>query len=135
MSSVVAGGLFNAVAFAGAGFLFSKLNHRGYEDEMKRHNKAIEKLAKAKEAWYEREVKRKDKIQELRLKLNDANNDFKETNRALKVLKSASISDVQPTIHDYYEPSDEMKKYQNVTIGTLGIATGAGLIKLLKYGM
>ena len=34
--------------FAGAGFLFSKLNHRGYEDEIKRQNKAIEKLTKAK---------------------------------------------------------------------------------------
>ena len=135
MSSVVAGGLFNAVAFAGAGFLFSKLNHRGYEDEIKRHNEAIEKLAKAKEAWYEREVERKNKIEELRLKLNDANNDFKETNRALKVLQNAMKVDAQPTIHDYYEPSDEMKKYQNVTIGTLGIATGAGLIKLLQYGM
>ena len=52
MTSVVAGGLFNAVAFAGAEFLFSKLNHRGYEKEIKRHNKAIEELAKAKEAWY-----------------------------------------------------------------------------------
>ena len=32
MASVVAGGLFNAVAFPGAGFLFSKLNHTGCED-------------------------------------------------------------------------------------------------------
>ena len=135
MSSVVAGGLFNAVAFAGARFLFSKLNHRGYEDEIKRHNEAVEKLAKAKEAWYEREVERKNKIEELRLKLNDANNDFKETNRALKVLQNAKKVDSKPTVHDYYEPSDEMKKYQNVTIGTLGIATGAGIIKLIQYGM
>jgi hypothetical protein len=60
MTSVVVGGLFNAVAFAGAGFLFSKLNHSGYEDEMKRHNKALEKLAKAKEKWYESQVEKKE---------------------------------------------------------------------------
>ena len=38
MTSVVAGGLFNAVAFAGAGYVFHKLDKKGYEDEMKRHN-------------------------------------------------------------------------------------------------
>ena len=52
----VVGGLFNAVAFAGAGFLFSKLNHTGYEKEIKRHNEAMEKLAKDKEKWYEQVV-------------------------------------------------------------------------------
>ena len=46
--SVVAGGLFNAVAFARAGFLFSKLNNEGYKEEIKRHNEAMEKLTKAR---------------------------------------------------------------------------------------
>ena len=133
MSSIVAGGIFNAVAFAGAGFLFSKLNHRGNEDEIKRHNKAIEDLTKAKEAWYEREVKRKDRIAQLRLELSDANKDFKETNRALKLLENASRVDVQPTIHNFYEPLDEMKKYQDVTMGAVGLATGVAIIKI--YGL
>jgi hypothetical protein len=60
MTSVVVGGLFNAVAFAGAGFLFSKLNGQGYKEEVKRHNQALEKLAKAKEKFYESEVKRRN---------------------------------------------------------------------------
>ena len=76
MSSVVAGGIFNAMAFAGAGFLFSKLNKEGYKDEMRRHNEAMEKLTKAKEAWYERDVARKDRMAQLRLELDDANKDF-----------------------------------------------------------
>ena len=133
MSSLLAGGIFNAVAFAGAGFLFSKLNHRGYEDEIKRHNKAIENLTKAKEAWYEREVKRKDRIAQLRIELGDANKDFEEINRALKLLENASRVDVQPTIHNYYQPSDEMKKYQDVTMGAVGLATGVAIIKI--YGL
>ena len=57
----VVGGLFNAVAFAGAGFLFSKLNHSGYEKEIKRHNEAMEKLSQDKEKWYENQIKSKRK--------------------------------------------------------------------------
>ena len=48
MASVVAGGLFNAIAFAGAGYVFHKLDKRGYEAEMERHNKAIEEFKQRK---------------------------------------------------------------------------------------
>ena len=75
----VIGGLFNAVAFAGAGFLFSKLNHSGYEKEIKRHNEAMEK-------WYEEQVKRKEEIERLRQQLSDANADINRTNMSLKTL-------------------------------------------------
>jgi phosphoribosylformylglycinamidine (FGAM) synthase-like amidotransferase family enzyme len=60
MTSVVVGGLFNAVDFAGAGFIFSKLNAQGYKEEVKRHNQALEKLAKAKEKFFESELKRRN---------------------------------------------------------------------------
>ena len=60
MASVVAGGLFNAVAFAGAGYLFHKLDRSGYEKETKRHNEAMEKLCEEKEKWYERTVEKKN---------------------------------------------------------------------------
>ena len=53
MVRLVVGGLFNAVAFAGSCFLFSKLNHTVYESKLKRHNMVIEKMQKAKEQWYE----------------------------------------------------------------------------------
>ena len=61
MASVVAGGLFNAVAFAGAGHVFHKLDKSSYEDKMKRHNLAVEQLQAAKEKWYEKTVE-KNKI-------------------------------------------------------------------------
>ena len=48
MASVVAGGLFNAIAFAGAGYVFHILDKSGYEKEMKRHNEAMEKVLKEK---------------------------------------------------------------------------------------
>ena len=69
----VVGGLFNAVAFAGAGarFLFSKLNHTGYEKEIKRHNEAMEQLSRDKEKWYENQVKRKEQMELLRQQLSN----------------------------------------------------------------
>ena len=82
----VVGGLFNAVAFAGAGFLFSKLNHTGYEKEIKRHNEGMEKLSRNKEKWYEEQVKRKEEIEKLRQQLSDANADINRTNMSLKTL-------------------------------------------------
>ena len=131
MTSIVAGGILNAVAFAGAGFLFSKLNHNGYEDEIKRRNKALEDLAKAKQAWVERETARKNKITRLRLERADADKDFERANRALRFLqkvKKAADVDREPTIHDFYEPSNEMKKYQDITVGGIGLVTGASIM-------
>ena len=136
MTNVVSGGIFKAVAFAMDGFLFSKLNKEGYKEEMKRHNEAMEKLTKAKEAWYEREVARKDRMAQLRLELEDANKDFDETNRALKTLEQATKVDREPSIHNFYELSDEMKKYQDLTIGVAGVSSGivSGVV-LKKYGL
>ena len=70
MASVVAGGLFNAVAFAGAGYVFHKLDKKVYEDEMKRHNLAVEQLQAANEKWYEKTVEKKNKVALLRQRLN-----------------------------------------------------------------
>ena len=139
----VAGGLFNAIAFAGAGFLFSKLNHTGYEKEIKRHNEAMEKLSEAKEKWYEEQVKRKEEIERLRQQLSDANADINRTNTALKTLAEAQqreqalnnrvkslekeyseASENEPKLEDYYKPSDEMKEYQNVAFFLVGISGG-----------
>ena len=135
MTSIVAGGIFNAVAFAGSGFLFSKLNHNGYEDEIKRHNKFLEDLAQAKQAWTERETARKNKILRLRLERADADKDFERANRALRLLqkvKKASAVDHELTIHDFYEPPNEMKKYQDIMVGGIGLVTGASIMKVIS---
>ena len=66
MASTAAAGVFNVFAFAGAGFLFKFLDKNGYEDEMKRHNLAMEKLKAAQDKWYENEVAKKNEMQLLR---------------------------------------------------------------------
>ena len=133
MASVVAGGLFNAVAFAGAGYVFHKLDKKGYEDEMKRHNLAMEQLTAAKEKWYEKTVEKKNKVALLRQQLEDANKDLDATNEALHKLRTAMDEDIvpEPTITDYYEPSDEMKMYTNVVVGITGSVAGMLVTKML----
>ena len=133
MASMVVGGLFNAFAFAGAGFLFSKLNHRGYQDEIKRHNLAMEQLSAAKQKWYEKEVARKNDIELKRRQLAEANADIKTTNKALAqlsgALRKAEVEQEQssePTLNDFYKPSKEMKEYQALTMAVAGL--GAGLV-------
>lgn len=134
MASVVAGGLFNALAFAGAGFLFHKLDKSGYTSEMERHNKAMETLSKEKEKWYERQAEHKNKIALLRQELADANKDLDATNTALHNLRVAEENfqeDQEPRLDSYYEPSDEMRDYMNIVIGGLGLGLGYGGVKLL----
>jgi multidrug resistance efflux pump len=135
MTSVAASGVFNALAFAGAGYLFKMIDKGGYEKELRRHNRAMEKLAGAKEKWYENEIAQKNKIAELRRQLSDANADINTTNKALDALRRVTYEDKrftrEPEISDYYNPSDEMTENRYITIGISGMLGGWGVYKLL----
>ncbi len=84
---MVAGGIFNAFAFAGAGYLFKMVNNDGYGEEIKRHNLAMEQLARARQEWKQKEIEQRRKQLELRQERSDANEDFKEINKPLKDYK------------------------------------------------
>ena len=135
MAGMVVGGLFNAFAFAGAGFLFSKLNHSGYKDEIKRHNLALEQLSIAKQKWYEKEVARKNDIEVRRHQLIEANMDIKTTNKALveysKALRESRRD--EPTLNDFYKPSKEMKEYQALTMAAAGLSSGLVGHRIYKW--
>ena len=113
MAGVVTGGLFNTIAFVGAGYVFHKLDKNGYEKVMEQHNRAMETLSAEKEKWYERTVE-KNRIALLRQKLQDANKDLDDANDALHNLRVA-LEDLtdhearEPKLQDYYEPSDKVK--------------------------
>ena len=127
MVSVVAGGIFNALAFVGAGFLFQHPNKNGYEREMKRHNKALEDLAKARELFSENEIRESDRIQKLRQELSDANADISHTNRSLELRRKIRTVTCkfteEPKLENFYKPSPEMEKYQVI----VGVAIGVGV--------
>ena len=137
---MVVGGLFNAFAFAGAGFLFSKLNHSGYKEETKRHKLAMEQLSAAKQKWYEKETARKNDIELKRHQLIEANADIKTTNKALAQLSGALREAMaeqerssEPTLNDFYKPSKEMKEYQALTMAAAGLGAGVVGHRIYKW--
>ncbi len=85
---MVAGGIINAFAFAGAGYLFKMINSDGYGKEIKRHILAMEQLARARQEWNQKEIEQRRKQLELRQERSDANEDFKEINKSLKDYKT-----------------------------------------------
>ncbi len=127
---MIAGGLFNAVAFAGAGYLFQKFNKDGYDEETRRHNLALEKLEKARQEWNQKDIERQEKMAALRREKENANEDFKNINKALRDYEKATLIfdgkkfTRQPHIWDFYEPSSEMKEYMTLAIGTVGLVGG-----------
>ena len=135
---MVIGGLFNAFAFAGAGYLFNKLNHNGYKDEIKRHNLALEHLSEAKQEWYEEEVSRKNRVEEKRHQLVEANKDINVTNASLRaldhlnrVMEKRSL-EREPKLDDYYKPSEEMEAYKVLVMSAVGLGGGFAGYKIYK---
>ena len=88
----------------------------------------MEKLSKAKEKWYEEQVKNKDKIEMLRQQASDMNPDINDTNHALEELRKITR---EPKLEDYYKPSDEMKEYQLVVVSLIGLGGGWVLYKII----
>ena len=83
---------------------------------MGRHDEAMELLTKEKDEWYEKTVEKKNRVALLRQEVEDANKDFRDTNEALRKLRLAkedleNHEDIEPKLENYYEPSDEMKMY------------------------
>ena len=87
---MVAGGLFNTVAFAGAGYLFQKFNKDGYGEEVRRHNLALEKLEKARQEWNQKDIERQEKMVALRQEKKEADADFEKINKSLRNYEKAT---------------------------------------------
>ena len=141
MASLIGGSIqttFAAVSSSAAGYLLKAFDKNGYEAEIKRHNNALEDLQKAKETFYQNEVKQHDRIQQLRQQLVNAKNDIGTTDKALDQLRqvqsiqyNGKTFNREPQLNDFYHPSDEMKEYQNIAIGVIGVGFGYLLRKMI----
>ncbi len=123
---MVAGGVFNAFAFAGAGYLFRMINKDGYAEEIKRHDLAMEQLAIAKQKWSQKEIEQRDKQRELHQERIDVNEDFSNINKSLKNYKKVNDLVIEYNgkkftskshIWNFYKPSSEMEEYMTLAIG------------------
>ena len=136
MAQLVGSSLVQAFSFVGAQWLFAQFNHKGYTAEIKRHNVAIEQLTATREKFFEKETKRKDRIQMLEEQKRNANKDFAQINdlfEELKQLKQEQKVAKVPTLSDYYKPSSEMKHYQNVATGIIGLARQLPVLQWLIF--
>ena len=125
MASTIGGSLFAAFAFSGASYLMHLFDKGSYSSEMKRHNLAIENLTKAREAWYEVEVRKKDEIARKRQELLTSRADMSSVDKALDALRKITLKYTEdsgrkrtftrrPQLRDFYRPSTEMRNYQNL---------------------
>ena len=77
---------------------------------------------------------KENRIALLRQKLSDANKDLNEVNEALHNLRTVTEDleeDREPTLDEYYEPSDEMKRYMDLVTGAIGLRSGYLFTKIL----
>ena len=51
IAMMIGGAVVNALAFSGSNYLFSKLRSNHSNEELKRHNAAMEELTKARDDW------------------------------------------------------------------------------------
>ena len=137
MAGAVAGGLFNAFAFAGAGYLFKMFDKNGYAEEAKRHNMAMEALTVEREKYLEEVTDRRNKIVQLREELSKANSDIKSTNQSLELLRrinELTRKDMprKPQLSNHYKTSPEMEEYMALFGLFAGGAIGGAAYLLLQ---
>ena len=136
MAGAVAGGLFNAFAFAGAGYLFKMFDKNGYAEEAKRHNMAMEALTAEREKCLEEVTDRRNKIAQLREELAEANSDIKSTNQSLELVRrinelTRKAMPRKPHLSNHYKPSPEMEEYMAVFGLLAGGAIGGAAYLIL----
>ena len=64
VAMLVGGALVNALAFTGSNYLFTMLRSAGFDDERKRHDKAVQQLQAAQASWSRKRTERLDFINE-----------------------------------------------------------------------
>ena len=106
----------NALAFSGSNFLFTMLKSSGANEERKRHDKAIEQLQAAHEAWTKRRTQRMDWIAEDLRRQGHAVKKFRDFSAATRLYaeftgKKVSFDDLgpEPQLSDFYTPIDGQK--------------------------
>ena len=95
----------------------------------------MEHLSKAREEWHEKEVHKKGELARKRQELLAPRADLSTVNKALDALRKMNVVYTgidgtkrtftkRPELGDFYKPSSEMKHYQNIAMGIVGVSSG-----------
>ena len=125
---MLVGALVNALAFSGSNYLFTMPKSSGFDEERKWHNKAIEQLQAAHEAWSRKPTERLDWIAEDLRRQGHALKTFRDVVEVMRLYaevtrKKVSFDDLGPEsqLSDFYIPSDGQKECQ-IALVLIGMA-------------
>lgn len=135
---LIGGAIVNGLAFSGSSYLFSKLRSSDAEEERKRHDKALEQLQTAQAEWSRKRSERLDWINNELQRQRHAERTFQDVDAAIReynrYVGKATLEpfEKEPTLADFYQPSDRQKD-REIAFIILGMAaTGLVAYQLAK---
>lgn len=124
----------NAVTFIGGNYLMSLVNPSDAGAEAARHNQAMEELGRANAEWAQKRQTRLDYLNEQLKREAHADKVYSDVNEAARLYYEVTGGDQEkqknipddgklPTLGDFYQPSDEQKKYELIFLaGATGLS-------------
>ena len=125
---MIRGAIINATTFVGGSYLAKYLSGSSDSDEeKKRHDLAVEKYQKEYEEYEENRAKLNDWIMTNDRIKDEAKENFKNTDYALKLYNKIHQDDLslrEPQFSDFYQPSAQQKQGEIIYVGASALAIG-----------
>ena len=125
---MIGGAIINATTFVGGSYLAKYLSGSSDSDEeKKRHDLAVEKYQKKYEEYVENRAKLNDWIMTNDRIKDEAKENFKNTDYALKLYNKIHQDDLslrEPQFSDFYQPSAQQKQGEIIYVGASALAIG-----------
>ena len=125
---MIGGAIINVTTFVGGSYLAKYLSGSSDSDEeKKRHDLAVEKYQKEYEEYEENRAKLNDWIMTNDRIKDEAKENFKNTDYALKLynkIHQVDLSLREPQFSDFYQPSAQQKQGEIIYVGASALAIG-----------
>ena len=125
---MIGGAIINATTFVGGSYLAKYLSGSSDSDEeKKRHDLAVEKYQKEYEEYEENRAKLNDWIMTNDRIKDEAKENFKNTDYALKLYNKIHQDDLslrEPQFSDFYQHSAQQKQGEIIYVGASALAIG-----------
>ena len=125
---MIGGAIINTTTFVGGSYLAKYLSGSSDSDEeKKRHDLAVEKYQKKYEEYEENRAKLNDWIMTNDRIKDEAKENFKNTDYALKLYNKIHQDDLslrEPQFSDFYQPSAQQKQGEIIYVGASALAIG-----------
>ena len=124
----IGGAIINATTFVGGSYLAKYLSGSSDSDEEKKqHDLTVEKYQKEYEEYEENRAKLNDWIMTNDRIKDEAKENFKNTDYALKLYNKIHQDDLslrEPQFSDFYQPSAQQKQGEIIYVGASALAIG-----------